>query len=59
MSNKQRILINIIGIVFGAAALILYYTATKPVSPIAAYLGWFGFITSTICLIFNIGDNGK
>ena len=59
MPNKQRALINIIGIVFGVAALILYYTAPKPMSPIIAYLGWFGFITSTICLIFNIGDNGK
>lgn len=59
MSNKQRILTNIIGIVFGVAALLLYYTATKPVSPIAAYLGWFGFITSTICLIFNLKENGE
>lgn len=56
MPNKQ---LNISGIVFGVATLILYYTAPNPVSPIIAYLGWFGFITSTICLIFNPGDNGK
>lgn len=59
MPNKQRILTNIIGIVFGIAALFLYYTATKPVSSIVAYLGWFGLITSTICLIINLGNNGK
>ena len=59
MSNKQHALTNIIGIVFGVAALFLYYTATKPMPSIIAYLGWFGFITSIICLIFNIGDNGK
>ena len=59
MPDKQRVLTNIIGIVFGIAALILYYTATKPVSSIVAYLGWFGLITSTICLIFNLRDNGK
>ncbi len=59
MSKKQSILTNIIGIVFGAATLLIYYTTTKPVSSIVAYLGWFGFISSTICLIFNIGDNGE
>ena len=59
MSNKQRILTNIGGIVFGVAALLLYYTSTKPMPSIIAYLGWFGFITSTICLIFNLGDNEK
>jgi hypothetical protein len=59
MSNKQRALTNIIGIVSGVAALFLYYTATKPMPSIVAYLGWFGFITSTICLIFNLKGNGK
>ena len=59
MPNKQRILTNIMGIVFGAAALLLYYTSPKPMAPIIAYLGWFGFISSTICLIFNLGNNGK
>lgn len=59
MSNKQRALINIISIVFGVTALCLYYTAPKPVPSIIAYLGWFGSITSTICLIFSIKDNGK
>ncbi len=59
MPNKQRVLTNIIGIVFGVAALLIYYTATKPMPSIIAYLGWFGSITSTICLIFNIKDNGK
>lgn len=59
MPNKQRVFLNISGIVFGVAALLNYYTTAKPMPSIIAYLGWFGFISSTICLIFNIGDNGE
>ena len=59
MPKKQRILTNIIGIVFGAATLLIYYTTAKPMPSIIAYLGWFGFISSIICLIFNIKDNGE
>ena len=59
MPNKQQALINISSIIFGAATLLLYYTTTKPMPSIIAYLGWFGFISSIICLIFNLKDNGE